>query len=210
MCLHVRFAPVGFAVAILLVLAAASASARNLSVNEQRFSIRWTSLELIAGVGTVRCPVTMSGSFHSRTFTKSAGLLVKAMIGTTINNAACTGGRYTVLAPPPSSAWAVRYASFAGTLPSPQSARFHLVGLSAQFEIGGQTCLLRTDVTEPFVYDVVIGASGEARTVDVDQNSEIDLEDEDFLCAIAGDLGYNGNGAVDGSVVEPIVVRLIT
>jgi hypothetical protein len=207
MHLYVRRGLTGLAAALLLALAVSSASARNLSVNEQGFSIRWSALELNTSVGTVRCPITLRGSFHRRTITKTNGLLIGAITGATVNDALCTNGRLTVLTG--TLPWSIHYASFAGTLPRIDSIRLHIRNIALQNDIGGQECLFRTDTAEPLVLDTQVGGSGETRSSVSDGDEQIDLEDEDFLCAIAGDSSFSGTGVIDGNIVEPIVVRLI-
>jgi hypothetical protein len=195
------------AAALLLALGTSGAGAANVSVNEQGMAIRWSALEWNAAIGTFRCPVTLRGSFHRRTLTKTTGLLVGAVTGATINDALCTGGRVTYLTG--TLPWHIRYASFAGALPRIDSIRLEIVGYTLQVNLGGQECLFRTEGGEPLVVDAQVGASGEIRTMISDGDELIDLENEDFLCAWAGDSSLSGAGVVDGNIVEPIVVRLI-
>jgi hypothetical protein len=191
-----------------MALALSSASARNFSVNEQGFSIRWASLTFGYHVADVRCPVTLRGSFHSRTMVKTTGLLIGAITGATGNTAACTGGRITLLVE--TLPWHLRYTSFTGTLPRISSINLGIAGRAIQLEAEGIFCLFTTEAGEPYEMNVVIGSSGEARTAAADTDTGISLEDEDFLCSFIGNMVLAGTGAIDGNVVEPVVFRLIT
>jgi hypothetical protein len=195
------------AATLLLLVAVGSASARDLSLNEQRFSLRWASLTWNTAVGSVRCPVTLRGSLHTRTFAKTSELLIGSITGATITSASCTNGRATILTG--TLPWHLRYRSFTGTLPTITTVRLGLTGLNLQMSVSELTCLFSTEAAEPGVIAANVGASGEIRTMDFDNDEEIDLEDEDFLCLIGGDSSFSGSAAVDGDLVEPIVVRLI-
>ena len=110
-----RFSLTGLMAALLLAAAVSHASARNLSVSHQNFRVTWTSLELEGGV-TVRCRVTLEGSFHARTIPKVARSLIGAITRAISNELICTNGQgrpRTETLP-----WHVTYEGFAGTLPN--------------------------------------------------------------------------------------------
>jgi hypothetical protein len=107
--------------ALLLASALSTASARNLSTNTQNIRTTWSRLEFV-GTLTVRCPVTLEGSFHSRTIPKVARLLIGAVTRIDIRSASCTGGTATVARLP----WHITYEGFTGTLPSISSVRLLL------------------------------------------------------------------------------------
>jgi hypothetical protein len=192
---------------LLLSASVSTASARNLSLNETGFSVRWSAYKIVTATGTTECPVTMQGTFHRRTFTKTAGLLIGSLTHVTINDAACTNGRARVRTE--TLPWHYRYRRFSGTLPSVTEYGFDFLLWRIRITISGAECEFTTSAEEPAVGSLNVGASGEARTLTLDPDAEIDLEDEDFLCAIAGDATLQGTGAVDGDAVEPVTTRLI-
>ena len=111
------------AAALLLASVVSTASARNVSVSNQNIRVTWSSLELSAGI-TVRCRVTLEGSFHSRSIVKVARTLIGAITRATIDEANCTNG---IIRPRTETLpWHTTYEGFAGTLPN-ISALFMLI-----------------------------------------------------------------------------------
>jgi hypothetical protein len=101
--------------ALLLASAVGTASAGRLSTNEQFIRTTWSSLEFESPIVRVRCPVTLEGSFHSRTIPKIIRtLLIGAITSVRIFNERCTNGRAGVRGLP----WHVTYEGFTGTLPN--------------------------------------------------------------------------------------------
>ncbi len=113
------------AAALLLAAIATTASARNLSASETGFRITWSSLEFGSSTTTIRCRLTLEGTFHSRTIAKVA----RSLIGY-INRASfahpCTGGEAWMdngaesepLGTAPNKLpFHLTYESFSGTLP---------------------------------------------------------------------------------------------
>lgn len=129
-----------------VVLAAAgtgSASAGRFSISDNTFRARWSSLTFNLAELRVSCPVTIEGSYHSRTLQKVAGTLIGNVTRAVVNGGACSGGRVTVLAE--TLPWHVAYDSFLGTLPNITEIRIRLIGESYRIEPGlGVTCLMRT------------------------------------------------------------------
>lgn len=101
--------------ALLLCAALSTASARNLSIGSQTLRATWSRFEFAISSITVRCQVTLEGSFHSRTVAKVARTLIGAITRVNINEGACTGGQIRSSRPPP---WHVTYEGFTGTLPA--------------------------------------------------------------------------------------------
>jgi hypothetical protein len=127
----------------LLGAMVSSASARNLSVDEQSFRITWTSLELVDpffGIG-VRCPVTLEGSFHYRTIVKTLRSLIGLVTRAIVNNAGCAAGHATVLTE--TLPWHVTYEGFTGTLPNITSLITLLAEPAFRIEQSGINCLAR-------------------------------------------------------------------
>jgi hypothetical protein len=122
---------------LLLSAAVSTASARNLEISNQNWRVVFSRLEFQSPLVTVRCHVTLEGSFHSRTIPKRERLLIGAVSRVTIQNSNCTNGTTVVLRLP----WHITYESFTGTLPDITSIN----GLIDRFRYGtivlGRTCL---------------------------------------------------------------------
>jgi len=78
-------------VALVLADAVGSATARSLSTSDQNFRVAWSSLEFTNEIATVRCRVTLEGSFVARTIGKVQGLLTGRIPGATVGHP-CTNG----------------------------------------------------------------------------------------------------------------------
>lgn len=131
--------------AALLGTVVTDASARNLSFNELGFRIVWVELnftEPIFRIG-VHCPVTLEGSFHSRTAAKTIGALAGFVTRAVINSAACRGGHASILTE--TLPWHSTYEGFTGTLPRITGVRFLLGEADFRMEIPavGINCLAR-------------------------------------------------------------------
>ncbi len=100
-------------VALLLSAAVTAASAGRLSISNQNIRVTWRSLEFGSSVVTIRCPVTLEGSFHSRTITKVHGTLIGAVTRMAIKNESCTNGVVEASLLP----WHLTYENFIGALP---------------------------------------------------------------------------------------------
>lgn len=137
--------------AIILVAMASFAvggSARNLSISEQRYDMRWTAIELISGLARIKCNVKLTGSFHYRTFAKVNQSLIGYINSTRIET--CTEGSIAV--PGTSLPWHVQYSSFTGTLPTIQTLRSRIVGAVIRVtERGGAACEYTTETGHPLV-----------------------------------------------------------
>jgi hypothetical protein len=139
---------VGIMAAALLLLAT-SASARNVSTSEQNVRATFTSLEFAAGT-TIRCRITLEGSFHARTIAKVVGSLMGAVTRAIVAHP-CTNGEAwadngTESEPlgtaPNRIPYHLTYESFTGTLPNVTAitgaiSRFSFV---IQTSIFGLTC----------------------------------------------------------------------
>jgi hypothetical protein len=150
---------------VLLAALTSIASAGRLSTSSQQLRATFVSLEFEGAFGVIRCQVTIEGSFHSRTTTKTIGSLVgyitRAVLGP------CSAGTATILTE--TLPWHVRYSGFEGTLPEISNLRAHVVGASLRVREpgGGVTCLARSTAAEPgtatFNRDTVTGALTTAR-----------------------------------------------
>jgi hypothetical protein len=179
---------VGLAAAMLLSMAVGNASARNLSLNEQSFRAVWTPLEFVAGGNTVKCNVTLEGSFHYRTIVKRADALIGFITRAIANT--CTGGSATVLTA--TLPWHLPYEGFSGTLPNITDIRIKLVGASFNvFPTGApRACLARTTTANPARGIANVGAGGRVTNLQAEPGASIPLEE--FFCAFAGEGRFIG------------------
>ena len=128
----------------LLALLATAAPARNFSISNQNFRVAWAGVEFATEMMTIRCAITLEGSFHYRTFIKRERALIGHITSATARRP-CTNGeawsangreahpRLGTLAN--TLPWHVTYEGFAGTLPNITDIRFLLRGGS--FKIHG-------------------------------------------------------------------------
>jgi hypothetical protein len=204
----------GLAAALLLSLAVSTAVARRIQVNEQKFYVKWTNLQFgepTFGVEPVKCPVTLLGSFHSRTISKVLGQLIgyvnHAVVG---RPEACTGGEATILSE--HLPWHVRYDSFAGTLPAITRVRLQLVGTAFRIHITeiNTNCLYTTTETQPAKGDATVEAGGAVTGLTALREFRIRKTEGGFLCPGEGEF-HNTGSVVAGSEnsTTRLVLRLV-
>jgi hypothetical protein len=138
---------------------------RRLEISNQGIRATYSGLKVADGGGSelaVRCPVTLEGSFHSRTIDKVAGTLIGYITRAIVNRTACsfTGGTtdFTILngserlltgdIPASSIPWHIRYEQFFGGLPTCSSVITRLILLSVLLLAFGMSCLYRSNATE--------------------------------------------------------------
>jgi len=98
---------------VLLSVLVSATSARNLEDSEQRVTGLWTRWNFSGGFGTAECEVKISGTFHTRTSTKTVNSLIGYITEATVLR--CASGGYTINQA--SLPWHERYEGFTGTLP---------------------------------------------------------------------------------------------
>ncbi|HEU4722501.1 MAG TPA: hypothetical protein VFS59_14170, partial [Gemmatimonadaceae bacterium] len=117
-----RLWAVVLAVAVVSGVLAGSVYAGRLSVSETRWTIAGTAeAEDTEGGFRIRCPMTVTGSFHSRTFAKTRAA-IGAVQSHTVSESACTGEgrmRFETAEFP----YNVDYEAFTGTLPNIRDVR---------------------------------------------------------------------------------------
>ncbi|HEU4721162.1 MAG TPA: hypothetical protein VFS59_07335 [Gemmatimonadaceae bacterium] len=99
--------------AVLLAAALSTASARSLSVSNQNIRVTWSNIEFV-GTVTIRCQVTLEGSYHNGTISKVRGTLIAAISRATVKTESCTNARVRAEGLP----WHITYEGFRGTLPN--------------------------------------------------------------------------------------------
>jgi hypothetical protein len=150
-----------------------SAWANRIEINANNFRISFLpgEPEVIsnnAGLETVRCPVTLEGTLHSRTIQKVSGALIgyvtKAFIRGGNGAGECTGGRARFFSE--TLPWHVDFVGFSGILPNVTSLTFMILGLKLGVEPNGSgvNCTATSSASEPHLYllHVEAGAVTEA------------------------------------------------
>lgn len=163
----------GLAATLLLAVAVGSASARRIETSEQHFLAIWTLLNFNeAGGGTpIECPVTLAGSFHSKTLSKVCGQLVGYVTEAHVAEASCHNERARVL--PETLPWHIQYNSFTGTLPNITSIKTTLIGAAFLVRaFGFISCLYRTSQAQPAV-GIINVVSGTATSLRADETRNI-------------------------------------
>jgi hypothetical protein len=179
----------GLTTAFVLALSVGSVSANRLSTSAQDFDIRWTSAGFSSDSGSnASCPVTLQGSFHSRTMAKVANALIgfvsRASVRGQSSAGNCTGGTATVLQA--SLPWHLTYRSFSGTLPNISGVSINIINESFQLQPSGSlSCLGRTTAANPAIGIINIVA-GRGASITADPAAEIPLTSEFGLCAFGG------------------------
>ncbi len=146
---------VGLLAGLLLAIGVTTASAGRIESSTQNVRLVWSSLEFASTLVTVRCKLTLEGSFHSRTIQKVERTLIGAVTRAIMQAASCTNGKGWTengveVAPLGTLAntlpWHITYESFNGTLPAITAvnllvSRFRLVAeVRGAF---GETCIGR-------------------------------------------------------------------
>jgi hypothetical protein len=196
----------------ILALAITSASARRFQLSEQNWLAAWTPnspLNFRAAGTTTRCPVTLDGSFHSRTLSKVCGQLIGYINQAIVANANCTGGHATALTE--TLPWHIQYRSFSGELPNIELIRIQLVGARFQvFPNGLSACLAGTTQTNPAVGNILRETEGAATRLVALPEFVIPLQGG-FSCSLAGNGAFEGTASVSSSAAgrSAITVTLV-
>jgi hypothetical protein len=152
---------------VLLGALVGSASARTFSISNQTLRATWTAMEFInSGAGvTIRCPVTLEGSLHSRTIAKVAGSLIGYITTARVAESSCSGGRARVRNE--TLPWHVRYLAFSGPLPNITDIVVNVINpgfdVTARFFGFEVTCSYRTGSVKGTFTREAAGALREAR-----------------------------------------------
>ncbi len=144
-------------IAAALLAGVTTTSANNLSQSSRTFRGTWAPLEIIdLEVATVRCSVTVEGSFHSSTIRKVPGSLVGYITRAALSP--CTGGNATFLRD--TLPWHLQYEGFEGTLPAITGLQHGIIGFAMAVDPAGELltmCLGRSEI--PIIPILLIGGS---------------------------------------------------
>jgi len=199
----------GVAAAVLVLgVSVGTASARRLELSSQTFRAVWNPLVFSNAAEGIelRCPVTLEGSFHSRTLAKVAESLVGYVTRAQIGEASCSGSRARVLTE--FLPWHVRYESFAGTLPTITSVTTRIIGFAFLLEVFGVSCLYVSEASHAFRGQVSL-SGGVATAVRALESPAIPKHSGSFLCPT--ELAFRGTTSsftVQNSTTA-ITVRLV-
>jgi hypothetical protein len=176
--------------AIAVLGMAVSASANRLEVvnSERGFRIAWTPLTFEAGGATVRCNVTLEGSFTRRTTTKTLGATIGSVTRAPVNT--CVGGTASSSGLP----WTTAYGGFGGTLPTISTVTLRLT--NARFTVDPTelpACNATTEAGEPARGIAAVNASGEITELRADETATIGTEGG-FLCEFGTRGRFIGTG----------------
>ncbi|HKG03445.1 MAG TPA: hypothetical protein VKB03_09700 [Conexibacter sp.] len=131
-----RMAALAVSAALVLAAAVGIASANKLSVSESTFRVIWggaaEQLNVNASGLSIRCNVTLTGSFHARTFVKALRSRVGVIYQATRENCSL-GNLYTILRE--TLPWSMNYEGFAGTLPRIERMDVTIVGAGILYHL---------------------------------------------------------------------------
>jgi hypothetical protein len=188
------FAVVGATVLLGALVSTASANRLRNSATTTRAT--FASAEFSGGFGTTRCSLTLEGSLHSATITKTPealiGYITRASVGP------CPSGSATVNTS--SLPWHVRYESFTGTLPNITTFKTKVFGAEWSIrETFGITCTVsRTAENTTGTYALTSGVI-----------TRVDLGGSILTsCGTRGTLSGSGSVVVPGTTTR-ITVTLI-
>jgi hypothetical protein len=212
---HIRLLLTSLAATAILAAAVGTASANNLSVSNQQIRVTWSGLELTNNIttGTVRCPVTLEGSFHSATIRKVSRALIGYISRAAVGLAAqCTGGRATINQE--TLPWHLAYDSFRGALPRIEEITLLLI--RASFIVTpneGNSCRATTTIENPAAGRAIRNTTTGAITgLRADESRAIPLVNAPggIFCGLGeGRFSGLGNVALLGTAATAISVRLI-
>jgi hypothetical protein len=202
------------AAAAVVALAVTNASANHLSISTQRLRGTWQVVALSNNVttGTVKCPATLEGSFHSATIQKVSraiiGYVTRAAVGTA---AQCTGGRATINQE--TLPWHATYEGFRGILPRIQDITLALI--KASYIVApneGNVCRCTATTEDPMVAigtrNTTTGAITSLRA-DESRGTPLTNGPGGIFCGL-GIGRYSGTGTVSlQGTNNPVSLRLI-
>lgn len=154
-------------VAAIVLSAAGTAQARRFELSNQLFRAVWGAGHRLTFASTaegssfiVVCEVTLEGSFHSRTLSKTCGQLV-GYVTRAAFALPCEGGTFSI--PPTTLPWHIRYDSFVGTLPNITRIRLQLVNAAFLLRITfgvNVGCLYQSTTASPAFMFVELETGG--------------------------------------------------
>jgi hypothetical protein len=192
-----------------------TATATRLAASNQLARLTWTGLTFSGGssFGEGRCPLTLEGTFHSRTIVKNTESLIGFITSATVGSP-CTGGTASILQA--SLPWHVWYDGFSGTLPRITEIRLRMLGVAFKVHsnLNGQECLYTATAANPFKGSVNRNTStGVAESIRPNENAGIPITSgaTGFAqCPTSGFVrGVSNTVGVQGNTATKITVTLV-
>jgi hypothetical protein len=154
------------ATAALAALVSA-ADARRIELSNQRIRAVWeanTPFVAVLEAIRVRCPVTIEGSFHSKTLSKVSGQLIGYITSAILKRPCFNGEAWiqngTETLPngtrPTSLPWHIRYDSFTGRLPEISRIQVQILYMGILGTTGFSACLYQTLEVAPAIFKLEI------------------------------------------------------
>lgn len=145
---RIKLALAALTAALALGAILGSASASKIALSERAWRATFSRFVFSAISKEVACPVTLEGSFHEKTITKTFGSQIGYITRTNTNLFNCTGGDFILLEE--TLPWNITYDSFTGTLPQIGFVIMRFVNFAVRVsEFAGLLCLYRTSAGEP-------------------------------------------------------------
>jgi hypothetical protein len=203
-----KLVPTALAAALLLSAAITSASARRLEVSSQLFRATWFQLEVVESSGffIANCPITLEGSFHSRTIPKVQRLLIGAITRVTIKTESCLGNP-RIRSRSSSLPWHLTYESFTGTLPAITSVQLLISRFLFEFFDTSATCTYGRS-TDNMTFEAVVSAGAITVLRPVAGRAIASLLEGNSFCAPTVSLREEGTVTVLNSTTR-VTIRLI-
>ena len=193
-------AVMGLAGAVVLCINGSAVSAR-LSISSSTFRQTYRSLEFEHALGTVRCPVTLEGSFASRTINKVAASTIGSITRAAFNEASCAGGRAGAL--PEGLPWSMTYSGFTGTLPNITRTIRGAFGRRIYLAVNGTNCVYRAyaiGVTNDSSWAITLAQTGSIVTgVNFSGDVELDPPGQAGCPRVARSSSDTGRETLSGS-----------
>jgi len=181
-----KFTKLGLAVltsSLLLAGAVSTASARSFSISNLNIRATWSRLEFTSALATVRCPVTIEGSYHARTIAKTIGNLKGAVGRVTIKNESCTNGTIAVESLP----WHWSQEGFTGTLPNITATKLLLTRRRFTVTALGVRCTYGNE-TDRITFTSALNASGQVTSFSPDAGNVVHRVEGGAFCPETGSL----------------------
>ena len=132
---------------VLLGALVGSASATRLASSSTTLRSTFREVTFSGAFGHIVCQVTLEGSLHSRTITKTVGSLIGYI--TAANLGTCATGTATILRE--TLPWHAQYNSFTGTLPAITGITIRVIGAKFRVREPLLTCLATSTTENPAI-----------------------------------------------------------
>jgi hypothetical protein len=144
---YTRAVWLALALASVLAMWTASASAGRLSVNRREIRTIWNEMTFRTSSGErVTCAVTLEGTLEAFTFAK----VINLRMGTIFSAASGCSSRIRFLT---EASWDIRYETFFGTLPEIRNLLFKITGFAFNWSGFFYDCLYRSELSMPLLFN---------------------------------------------------------